>query len=808
TLRTWQRHEPRPDWRACVSVYLQAGEGLAAAHHCDLVHRDFKPSNVLLDEQGRVRVLDFGLARSGTVPVQPSQDHSHGRSESTSARNSTWDRHLRTQTGVVMGTPGYMPPEQIGGRDVDARGDQFSFCVALYEAVYGQRPFGGQSLEELEQAILQGQVAPLKSRTRVPAKLEAVIMRGLSFEPDDRWPSMAALLEELRRLVAPRARRWVVGSVAVATLGLGGSWAFGHYLEIKDRCTGAAEQVAEVWGEDAGQRVKAAILGTELSYAPDTWAQVESRLDTYTEAWAAEHTDACEATQVRHEQSEEEMSLRMGCLHDRWVHLRATVGELGQADAKVVENAVRAVTSLPRLERCRDLEALAAEVRPPEDPAVAKQVEALEEVLAEAKAKQDAGKYDAGLHLADEVVKRGEPLGYEPLMARAWLRQGTLRRNAGDYEGAVTALKQAHGAALAQSMMAEASSASSDLMYVLGQLLARHEEAHRWSEHAEPLSRAAGETIARASYFSSLGAIADSQGEYEDARRFHERALAIKEKAMGPQHPTVATSLNNLGNAASALGDQEDARAALERALAIWKEAFGPGHPRVAGALSNLSTVAYMQGEYQDARAFLERALAISEQALGPRHINLAYTLNNLGLLASSQQEHEDARAFLERALAISEEALGPRHPIVATSLHNLGDVASSQEQYEDAQEFYERALAIFDEALDPQHPDHAFALTGLGNALIALDRPADALLPLERALSIRTTHQVEPVLLADTRFALARALWAAPADLGGDRPRARPLAEQARETYASLGDTGRDGLDEIAAWLTNHRLQ
>ena len=736
TLADWMRQEPRPHWRACVEVYLQAGAGLVAAHEYGLVHRDFKPGNAIIDDKGRVRVLDFGLARY--ADENPSEDLSRSSTEyaDTASRTHAALEASLTATGSVLGTPAYMPPEQMRGKEADARSDQFSFCVSLWEALYGQRPFDGSSMAALMLSIRNGPIRPSSSGGRIPAPLHTLLLRGLAPDPQERWPSMEALLEQLRRRVAPQ-RRWVVLAGTVGLLAVGGGLGSTRALEWLHRCTGARAQLEGVWDEARTQQVEHAILGTGLSYAPETWERVKPRLDAYATAWAAEHTDACEATRSRGEQSEEAMGLRMACLHQRRVYLRATVGELEQADATVVENAVQAVANLPGLSRCQDLEALRAEVPPPEDPAVAEQVAALDEVLAEAKAKQEAGKYEQGLRLADEVVNEGAALDYEPLMARAWLRQGDLRTEVGDHAEAVEVYRTAYRASLAHTMLTEAAEASTQMMLVLSYSLSRHEDARSWARDAEPLSRAAGSETVRAGYLNQRGVMATSQGEYAVARDLHEQALAIRRKALGPKHPSVAASLNNLGNVADSQGEDQDARDFHERALAIRRETLGPKHPHVAHSLNNLGNLAHSQGEFEDARDFHERALAIRREALGPKHHRVANSLNNLGVVAHSQGAYDNARDFHQQALAIRREALGPKHPHVAHSLNNLGNVARAQGKYGDARDFHEHALAIRRETLGPKHPDVADSLNNLGTAAKAQGEHESARDYYSRALAI-----------------------------------------------------------------------
>ncbi len=200
---------PEQRRRVILEHFVAAGRGLAAAHGAGLVHRDFKPANVLVGEDGRVRVTDFGLARSaGEAPA------------SEASTDAGWLHESMTRTGAVVGTPAYMSPQQIVGEAIDARSDVFSFTVALYEALHGVRPFRGAGAVELRESMLRGQV-DAGDPTRVPPWMRAVLLRGLAFEPGARYPTMDALLEalsedpELRRR---RRRRIALGLVVAAAV--------------------------------------------------------------------------------------------------------------------------------------------------------------------------------------------------------------------------------------------------------------------------------------------------------------------------------------------------------------------------------------------------------------------------------------------------------------------------------------------------------------------------------------------------------------------------------------------------------------
>jgi tRNA A-37 threonylcarbamoyl transferase component Bud32 len=212
TLRRWQAQADR-DWRAIVAAYRHAGRGLLAAHAAGLVHRDFKPDNVLVGDDGKVRVTDFGLVAAvedrerASPPVHPADLEAS-----------------LTQTGSVMGTPRYMAPEQHLGEPVDARADQFAFCVALHEALYRQPPFAGDTYAALAEHVLAGDLRPPPRDTPVPPRVHAAIERGLSRERDQRFASMAELLAELDAALAPpaptaapRPSRWRTWAALAAT---------------------------------------------------------------------------------------------------------------------------------------------------------------------------------------------------------------------------------------------------------------------------------------------------------------------------------------------------------------------------------------------------------------------------------------------------------------------------------------------------------------------------------------------------------------------------------------------------------------
>jgi serine/threonine protein kinase len=367
TMRRWLE-ETRPPAGRVLEAYLEAAQGLDAAHTAGLVHRDFKPENVLVGEDARVRVTDFGLSR----PFQADEpDAAPGDAVTAShARRS----HLE-------GTPRYIAPERFQGKPADARSDQFSFCVALYEALYGEYPFQVEDLRDLPEAMAKGHVRPPPRRARVPAAIRAALLRGLAAAPGARFASMGALASALRagqRRRRARLRFWLAALAVV--LGLGGTATAA--LRPKEQaalCQGAEGRLAGVWDEPQKAALERAFSRTELPYAPATWKTLRATLDRYAARWVAAHTDACVATRVRGEQSEQALDLRAACLEQQRSRLSALVRALGEVDRKGAEKAVAAVHRLGDPALCSVAEVIDARLPPPPDRATQEKIAALGE---------------------------------------------------------------------------------------------------------------------------------------------------------------------------------------------------------------------------------------------------------------------------------------------------------------------------------------------------------------------------------------------------------------------------------------------
>ena len=728
TLREWSDREPRPGWRASVEVYLQAGEGLSAAHGAGVIHRDFKPTNAFIDERDRVRVLDFGLARrASTPPTSRAPLPSVVESDSLA-----FDTPL-TRTGAVLGTPAYMPPEQLEGHEADERSDQFSFCVALYEALYGRRPFEGRTIAELRASLAAGVPTTTPPGSGVPTSLRRILIRGLATAPEERWPSMDALLGALRRQVAPRKRARVVigGVIGVGLLSVG----FAQYSEFAGRCSGARGELEGIWDEAQRQKLGDAIVATELSYAEDTRDRVLPRLDEYASRWVGKHTEVCEATSVRREQSTEVMDLRMACLRTRRVALAEAVSVLAEADATRVEGAINLVTRLPSLDRCDDVEALRSTLPIPEDEQTAADVERLREQLARVRAMWLAGAVLDALELVEPIVTQAEILRFAPLVAEARYERGSILRHTGDPEAAASDSEAAYLSAAALRHREVEGWAVTQLASVTGVGLAQHASGLQWAKTALALAR---DPYSKVKALGATGGISRAAGEYEAALDSFERSLVLSRDDLGPAHPTVSTALNNVGTVLESMGRYDEALARFSEALALDENNYGPDHPNIAHQLNNICVALLKKGDAEQALGPCERALAIRERALGPRSLAAADSLENIGIAHGKLGRFDDEAAAYKRALEIRTERLGAEHPKTADSVHCLGESLQRRGQPGLALEHFRRALAAREASLGEHHANVGASLDSIGAILVKRGEFEEALAVRRRALAIR----------------------------------------------------------------------
>jgi serine/threonine-protein kinase len=816
-LDQWCQGAPRPSSAEVLAAYLDAARGLSAAHEKGLVHRDVKPSNILRGDDGRVRVADFGLAAGRDAEAPPGQASRSGPRAAPAEDAILLDETIPARSGpegslgegltnpdAVVGTPLYMAPEQQQGLRATAASDQYSLCVALHEGLYGAAPFRlretagpAATLAGLLAQKLAGPPAAPPAGSSVPPWVYRALARGLAPDPAARYPSMDALIAALSAdPEAPRRgrrRRAGVAVTAAALLALAAvGWA--RSGAFRDPCAHPEQHLAGVWDQGVKGRVRAAFLGTGRPYAEGTVTRVTALLDGYGASYATMRGEVCRSPRSGR-QRVEIADLREACLERRRGQLHALTTLLAERpDPEVLDRAVQAAAGLPPVTYCADTEALTARVRPPEDPGRRAQVAALQVRVDRVEALLKAGKYQEGVPLGEPLLAEAASIGYAPLRAQVQLLQGRLRDGTGDSEGARALLREAAISAAEGRDDVLAANAWAHLLFVVGDRQRRFDEAAAIRALGPTALARVDDEGALAMWANVEGTVLLRAGKYAEARVAYERALALRERALGPDHPDTAATLHNLATLMCAADDCPAARVAMERAVAISERSLGPDHPETALSLGNLGNVLRRVGDYPGAVAVHERALAIKERALGPEHRSVASSLNNLGSALSDLGELARAVAVLERALAIKERALGPDHPDVASTLTVLGRARVRAGQLEAARPLLERSRALREKAEGSAHPNLAEPLLGLGELALARRAPEEAAPLLERALLLDSAECAR-----DVELALAEALW----QLGQDRPRARALAARAQAAYERLHH--RPGLERATRWLAAH---
>ncbi len=742
TLKQWLEQKPRPSWQATLEVFLAAGEGLVAAHTQGITHRDFKPDNVIVGSDGRVRVMDFGLA--------------HGQAARKKEPSDSMPRSI-TGPGAMLGTPAYMSPEALHGKPTDFRSDEFGFCVALFEAFYGVRPFEGASPYALAVEIGANHVVAPPKDTKVPKRIHQLLLKGLRAEPNERFQTMRALLLQLGRRKSSREQGLAFASVAALAVLAAGLAGLASY-RARTRCAEVDTRLRGVWDPAVKRSVRQAFEATQKPWATAAWRDVEARLDTYSAQWLTMRRAACEGSLER---NDEQLGQEIVCLSRRLSDLEATTQLFSHADGDVVERAVTTAGALAPLPSCRSIMPI---VRRTEEG------ETTRAQLSAVKARVDAGKYADALALASELATKASASGDHTTYAEARLWMAIAKMRTGDAKAADTLVEES---ILAAEIGLDDELQARGWVERVGfaAVGAPQQDADRWVRFARAaIDRVGKPAELEASFANNQGVLAYYRAQYPAAVEAYQRALALRRELLGEKHPLVARSHSNLGTAFKLMGRLDDARAQYEQALAIEEFALDASHPQVADTLNNLGNVLQAQGSPTGARRALERALRIKEVAFGKDSLPVAVTLTNLGALLLDLEDLSAAEASLSRSLEIKEQRTGNDSLTVAISLTNLAQARRAAKRWTDAIALDERALGIRRARQGEQHLDLAYNLTGLGEAKLMSNDVPGAKKVLEQALALRQERGPER---GATAFWLARAL-------GTKDPRQRTLFEEA----------------------------
>ena len=806
-LHRWLRDERSAE--EIVAVFLQAADGLAAAHQQGIVHCDVKPANVFVTESGEAKVLDFGLSR-----------HSSQRSRTTLPPGT-----VPTDTGshrIVAGTKPYMAPEAHSGREPDAAADQYSFALALIEALAGELPFSGGARGKLVGEKLQGVSRDWLKQRGIPRRLGEILVRATNPDPSHRYPGMDSFADDLRRWLHPGATKWWIAAAAVGVLAAVG---IPSTAVDEPACELDPAAASERWAE-ARPRIDARWPASDPDHV-----RFAREIDGFVDDWSEAAQQACAPEQTPAVPVDDARV----CLRERLGRLDAVLSIVTSADDAVMQHVPDLVAQFVPASYCLDPER-AHELPPmPADDGARVEVTEIRDLLSLARAHHAAGSYAEGLRLAKLGLVRSTG-GFEPARAEAMYETGILTIATGDLEGGAEYIEQAYLAAEGRKHDRLAAGAAVRLVSIYGRYLVQEERARAWARRSEvAIERLADQTKFRAALAYNLGLIEYSDGSLDLAREHFEAALALYEelederdarvcrmslgaieelegdseaalvlfkdaydgarKSLGLQHPDTAAALSSLAGAQSSLGQLQVARGNLETALVVFEQTYGEEHHTVGSTLVNIGNVEFELGRYDDALANHERALRIFEAILPPGHPRTAITLENIAVAHMRRGDAEAARERLALALDMRLEQLDPTSPLLAHTHANLGLALANLARHDEAREQFDAAMTILSDASSGE-ADRASVLFRQAMARkLAGHRPLD---DVRRALAGFEQRQSRSQL-AEARFELAKLLFE------DDPQEAREAAEQSLSAFRSMGADAR--AEPVKAWIDAHAV-
>ncbi len=833
TLKSWLGAESR-GWREILHMFVGAGRGLAAAHAAGLVHRDFKPSNVLIDAE-RPLIADFGLVRMGELELESVAEPHEQTPGAASALTLT-------REGAVLGTPLYMSPEQHSGAVVDARSDQFSFCVALWEALFAQHPFAGDTIETIVASVSSGARRTGGAPTAAPRYVRVALARGLARSPAERWDSMNTLLAQLDRRTKKIGARvaWTV-TAGAAIAGVAAGYALLRGAPGAGPCADIVALLEDSWSSARGDALARSIATTTVADPREYPDMIRPALDAFATAWVERYTAECRA-HARGELSDRRYEHAVRCLEDRRTSLRAVISMLESNEQRVLARGPALVARLPAIERCGEPLGLAEDALGPPDPAALRLRDALlrlDPLIAAGAVEESRAELAAMRGEVEELDDPRVTRMYFRVSADLFRALGLEDEGHAAYQRVLDEclrIEDERCAAVAASQLVWKSSdlnAAESLAYArisrimiekaglegtLTELLldfhvvkgSGRYGAEQWRQLERVVERleASGDDDPeqRVRILSEAARWALDAGRPSRAAAWIKMAVTRARASLGGANPALIKLSLIAARYHAAIGDF-DAAIKLASDGARIAALFDPEGVDVARAMTDRAIPREQSGDFEGALADLERArrLFALHDADFERGDNGVQIENSIAVILDRLGRHEEAHRRLSAAWAAADRERVEPFGAQAIQL-TLADIELHLGDARAALERYTSAGAWFAETSGQQvgHPMVLYAETGRGLAELALGEHEAALERLERCLALRSESPRAPAELALTKFGLARALWSRRAA----RARGRALAREAAELYGELGPGYRDELAVVQRWLADHPLR
>jgi|GEM_PF-2546460 len=716
-----------------LALLLPIAAALGEAHARGIVHGDVKPANILVAASG-ARITDFGVARA---------IDQEGASESAFA-----------------GTPAYMAPEQLEGKPATEASDQYAFCLTLCQALSNEplvsedtdRDERGSETRGPGESAASRQVVP--TARRIPAAgldraISGALRRGLEADPARRFASMAALVDAMVTVPQRRRRTRRVAAAAVVLSAAVGAVAYGASRQPA-LCTGADAALAGVWNDAREDAMRDAVAAVDVQAVDVDAESIAQALDAYAQAWKAQHTEICEATSVRKEQSEATMDVQMMCMARARGRFDAAVDIFIDADEGVLRNANPTLESLIPLPECLDLELLAAKKAVPIPKGQQAAVDALDEGLARSHVQLAAGRFREARDSAAEVLAGAREIGYDPMVAEGQYQLAASMAQRGDFEDAKPRGREALRIGLEYGQI--------DLTLMAASLLAFIESHAGTRESAQ-----AYETMAlglldrpeiaprlRTNAMVDLATVVYDSGRFLEARTLYEQALEETIALRGEDDWRVPHAIDNIAMADMSLGNDRKALEGFERAMALREASVGETHVNHVLTLLYLGGLRVNLGELDAAARDFERARRITESELSPKHAWFGASTDGLARVALEQGDLAQAQALAGEAVALFRETLGDKHAFVANSLMTVGRVAYARGEYAAAEPAFVEMVAIMKPTMGTEHPLLGEGYRELGRARIGQQRWDEALEAYDAAWAIEEAVGIPPVERVD----------------------------------------------------------